>query len=312
MFPEITPYESDHLNVDATHRIYYEVCGNPTGLPVLFVHGGPGGGCDTDHRRFFDPEHYRIILVDQRGCGRSTPHASLIDNSTPHLIDDFEVIRTHLNIKQWVLFGGSWGSTLSLAYAIAHPERILGLILRGIFLARTHEINWIMQHGASMMAPEAWNRFISLLNEDEQEDILSAYYQRLTNDDLSIQQTAALHLARWEAEISTLKPDAALIKHFTEPDFSLALARIEIHYLYHQCFLNSNTLLEHIDTLKDLPVHIVQGQYDLICPPNSAWTLAQALPQATLTFTQAGHAASEPETQAALIEATQQFLKTHG
>ncbi|MBM93212.1 MAG: prolyl aminopeptidase [Legionellales bacterium] len=302
-FPPIEPYQSGYLSVDSQHTLYYEQCGNPRGIPVLFVHGGPGSGCTTAHRRLFHPNHYRIILVDQRGCGRSQPHTSLIENTTDHLVNDFERLRDHLKIEKWLLLGGSWGSTLSLIYSIRHPNAVLGLILRGIFLARPDEITWLTQAGAHHMAPEAWATFIAHLTHSEQTAILSSYYHRLTHKNPIVQQQAAKHFVNWEHAISTLTPKPRT----PDTDQDLALARIEAHYLHHSCFIKHTPILDHIKALQHLPIDIIQGRYDLVCPPRSAFELFKALPQSTLTLTHAGHAFDETETQQALIQATEDF-----
>ncbi len=305
LYPEIRPYVNHTLQVDKPHELHIEECGNPKGLPVLFVHGGPGAGCEDYHRRFFDPEVYRIILFDQRGCGRSTPHASLEGNTTQALISDIEAIRKLLGIDQWLLFGGSWGSTLSLIYAETHPERVMGLILRGIFLCRPHEIQWFYQQGASRLFPEAWQEYLAPIPEAERKDLLTAYHKRLTGDNELQRITAARAWSLWEAHTSSLLPSQAVAEHFGNPYTSLSLARIECHYFSNNTFLEENQILRDAHRLKGIPGIIVHGRYDVVCPVENAWQLQQAWPEAELRITpDAGHSASEPGNIDALIQAT--------
>ncbi|MCK5640672.1 MAG: prolyl aminopeptidase, partial [Gammaproteobacteria bacterium] len=305
LYPEIHPYVNHTLKVDKPHELHIEECGNPKGLPVLFVHGGPGAGCEDYHRRFFDPEVYRIILFDQRGCGRSTPHASLEGNTTQALISDIEAIRKLLGIDQWLLFGGSWGSTLSLIYAETHPERVMGLILRGIFLCRPHEIQWFYQQGASRLFPEAWQEYLAPIPEAERKDLLTAYHKRLTGDNELQRITAARAWSLWEAHTSSLLPSQAVAEHFGNPYTSLSLARIECHYFSNNTFLEENQILRDAHRLKGIPGIIVHGRYDVVCPVENAWQLQQAWPEAELRITpDAGHSASEPGNIDALIQAT--------
>ena len=311
LYPAIDPYDSGHIKVSDVHQLYYEQCGNPNGKPVVFLHGGPGAGLDPDYRRFFDPEAYRIILFDQRGAGRSIPHASLDDNTTWHLVQDIEHIREHFGVEQWLVFGGSWGSTLSLAYAETHPERVSGLVLRGIFLCRPKEIRWFYEEGqgASAIFPETWEQYVRIIPEAERGDMVGAYYRRLTSEDEAVQREAAYAWSIWEASALKLLPDQKTIDEFTEPEMAIALARIECHYFINNCFFETdNYLIEHIDRIRHIPAVIVQGRYDIVCPVMSAWDLHRAWPDATLKIIpDAGHASLEPGIASALVEATDNF-----
>lgn len=310
LYPAIKPYVTHSLAVEKPHVLHIEECGNPDGVPVLFVHGGPGSGCETYHRQFFDPEHYRIILFDQRGAGKSTPHAELSDNTTQALVADMEAIREHLGIKQWVLFGGSWGSTLSLVYAETHPQRVLGLILRGIFLCRPREIQWFYQEGASRIFPDYWKDFIKPIPEAERTNILNAYYVRLTGNDEIARMSAAKAWSIWEGRTATLQERKSTIDHFSDPHVAMSLARIEAHYFINDAFIKENQILNNIDKIKNIPGTIVQGRYDIICPLESAWELHKAWPTSELfIIPDAGHAASEAGTIDALIRASQQMLR---
>ncbi len=305
LYPEIQPYVQHSLAVASPHILHIEECGNPAGLPVLFVHGGPGSGCEAYHRRFFDPERYRIILFDQRGAGRSTPHAELTDNTTPALVADMEQIREHLGIERWLLFGGSWGSTLSLVYTETFPQRVLGLILRGIFLCRQWEIAWFYQEGASRIFPDYWEDYLKLIPAEEQHDMVSAYYRRLTGEDEVTRMAAAKAWSIWEGRTATLRPSKSVIGHFGDPYTALSLARIECHYFMNNIFLDENQLLRDAYLLRDIPGVIVQGRYDIICPIQSAWELHKAWPQAELkVIDDAGHSASEPGIIDALVSST--------
>lgn len=304
-YPAIKPYVTHSLQMDALHTLYIEECGNPEGLPVLFIHGGPGAGCEPWHRRFFDPDVYRIVLFDQRGCGRSTPHAELRDNTTQILIADIERIRTHLGIERWVVFGGSWGSTLGLVYAETHPERVLGLILRGIFLCRPEEIRWFYQEGASWLFPDYWEEFLRPIPEGERADLVAAYYRRLTGEDELARMGAAKTWARWEAKASTLLPRKELVDHFSAPYTALSLARIECHYFMNNSFLEPDQLLRDAHRLADIPGVIVHGRYDAVCPAKNAWQLHQVWPRAELRIIpDAGHSALERGIIDALVRAT--------
>ena len=308
LFPEIQPNQHQLLAVDDRHSLYLEESGNPQGQPVLFVHGGPGGGTSEFNRRFFDPEKYRIILFDQRGCGRSTPHAELRDNTTAHLIADIEAIRQHLGIESWLLFGGSWGSTLSLLYAQAHPERVNGLILRGIFLCRDQDIRWFYQEGANHIFPDHWAEYSAQIPEDEQHDYLSAYYRVLTSDNEIARMAAAKAWSGWEARCSTLNPSSSLHSHFSDPHVALAMARIESHYFINHSFIEPNQILDDADKIAHIPTIIVHGRYDIVCPVNQATALHARLPEAELHIVRdAGHSALEPGITDNLIKATNQF-----
>ncbi|MEH6649568.1 MAG: prolyl aminopeptidase [Motiliproteus sp.] len=308
LFPEIQPNQHQLLPVDDRHSLYLEESGNPQGQPVLFVHGGPGGGTSEFNRRFFDPEKYRIIVFDQRGCGRSTPHAELRDNTTTHLIADIEAIRLHLGIESWLLFGGSWGSTLSLLYAQAHPERVNGLILRGIFLCRDQDIRWFYQEGANHIFPDHWVEYSAQIPEAEQHDFLSAYYRLLTSDNEIARMSAAKAWSGWEARCSTLNPSSSLHSHFSDPHVALAMARIESHYFINHSFIESNQILDDADKIVHIPTIIVHGRYDIVCPVNQAVALHARLPDAELHIVRdAGHSALEPGITDNLIKATNQF-----
>jgi len=310
LYPEIQPNQQYYLDVSDGHRLYIEESGNPNGTPVLFVHGGPGGGCSPTHRRFFDPDQYRIILFDQRGCGRSTPHASLENNDTQSLVSDMEAIRRFLKIERWLLFGGSWGSTLSLVYAQRHPERVAGLILRGIFLCREEDIHWFYQAGANALFPDFWQDFIAPIPEPERQDLLTAYHRRLTSDNELVRMGAAKAWSIWEGRCSTLDPNPDLVEHFADPHVALAMARIEAHYFVHQAFLKENEILENCSQLKQIPTVIVQGRYDIVCPIQQAFALYQHLPHAELHIVRnAGHSAFEPGITDNLIRATDHFAR---
>ncbi len=308
LYPELHPYVQHTLAVEPPHVLHIEECGNPRGIPVLFVHGGPGAGCEDYHRRFFDPERYRIILFDQRGCGRSTPHASLEGNTTQALVEDMERIRVHLDIEQWLLFGGSWGSTLSLVYAEMHPERVLGLILRGIFMCRPHEIQWFYQEGASRLFPEYWQEYLAPIPETERGDLVAAFYRRLTAENEMERMAAAKAWSLWEGKTSTLRPSESVIDHFGNPYTALSLARIECHYFVHDSFLQPDQILRDAGRLKGIPGVIVHGRYDVVCPVENAWQLHRVWPDAQLKIIpDAGHSASEPGTVDALIQGTIDF-----
>ena len=310
LFPALHPYVRHTLAVDPPHQLYVEECGNPKGIPVLFVHGGPGGGCEPYHRQFFDPERYRIILFDQRGCGRSTPHAELEANTTGHLVADMERIRTHLDIERWLLFGGSWGSTLSLVYAQAHPERVLGLVLRGIFLCRDRDIRWFYQEGASHLYPDYWEQYLAPIPESERHDLVGAYHRLLTGDDEVHRLSAAKAWCVWEARASSLLPKPSLAEHFAESHRALSMARIENHYFVNGCFLDGAQILDHMDRIRHLPATIIHGRYDAVCPLEQAWALHHAWPEAELhVIADAGHSAGEPGIAAALVAATQRFAE---
>lgn len=309
LYPPLEASRTGRLRVSDVHELYFEESGNPGGKPVLFIHGGPGGGTEPKHRRFFDPAAYRIILVDQRGCGKSTPHASLEDNTTWHLVADFEALRAHLGIEKWQLFGGSWGSTLALAYAQKHPERVSELVLRGIFLLRKQEIDWFYQQGAHTLFPDAWEQFLAPIPREERGELVAAYHRRLTGSDAVARQEAARAWSIWEARTSCLLPNAALVERLGADTTSLAFARIECHYFVNRGFLRSDTqLLDDVPRIRHLRAVIVQGRYDVVCPPESAWALHRAWPEADLKIVaDAGHSAFEPGTVSALVEATDRF-----
>jgi len=305
LFPDIIPYIRHSLEVDPPHILHVEECGNPTGIPVVVLHGGPGAGCEPYHRRFFDPERYRIILFDQRGCGRSTPHASLDNNTTQALIADIERIREHLGIEHWILFGGSWGATLALVYAQAYPDSVSGMILRGTFLCSGREIEWFYQEGANRFFPDYWDEFLQPIPEHERDDILHAYYRRLTGADEVARMSAAKAWSIWEGRTATLIPNKEVIKHFTSPFTALSLARIECHYFVNNAFMKTDQILKDISRITHIPAVIVHGRYDVVCPLESAWELHKAWPQADFNIiANAGHSASEKGIIDALVKAT--------
>jgi len=308
LYPDINPYKQHQLPVDDIHTLYIEESGNAQGIPVLFIHGGPGGGTNSNHRSFFDPEKYRIILFDQRGCGQSIPHAELAGNTTPELINDIEKIRQYLKIDQWLLFGGSWGSTLGLLYAQAHPDRIQGLILRGIFLCRDQDINWFYQQGASAIFPDYWDEYRKVIPEQEQHNMLQAYYKRLTSDNEIARMSAAKAWSVWEGRCSTLDPNADVVDHFADPYVALAMARIEAHYFINKAFIEPDQIIRDAEKIRHIPTIIVHGRYDMVCPIEQAFALYHALPQAELHIVRdAGHSATEPGITDNLIKATKQF-----
>lgn len=307
LFGDIQPYASGMLPVDANHTLYWEQSGNPSGIPVVFLHGGPGAGAAAVHRRFFDPEFYRVVIFDQRGAGRSTPLGDLSANTTQDLIADIERLRRHLGIERWLVFGGSWGSTLSLAYGVAYPERCLGFVLRGIFLGGRSEIDWFL-HGMRAVFPEAWRDFAGFLPPDERGDLLASYYRRLTSPDPGIHLPAARVWSRYEAACSTLHPNPRAVLEADGGNFALALARIEAHYFVHECFLPDNWMDSGIDRIRHLPATVVQGRYDIVCPPVTADALARLWPEADyIVVPDAGHSALEPGVRAALVTATERF-----
>lgn len=312
-YPEIEPYATGMLEVGPLHRIYYECAGNPRGKPVLFLHGGPGGGSDPKQRRFFDPERYRIVLFDQRGCGKSTPFASLEHNTTWDLVADMEELRQHLRIDKWQVFGGSWGSTLALAYAQTFPERCTELVLRGIFLLRKWEIDWFYQDGTSHLFPDAWEKYLAVIPEAERGDLVAAYYKRLTSSDAKVRSEAAKAWSMWEGRTSYLLPNESYVAKTGEDSFADAFARIECHYFVNGGWLNDEKALlakPNIAKLKKIPGTIVNGRYDVVCPMESAWALHRAWPEAELKIVEdAGHAAHEPGILHELIEATDRYRR---
>jgi proline iminopeptidase len=310
LYPPIDPYASGMLETTGGHRLYWETSGNPDGIPVLFVHGGPGSGTSPNQRRFFDPARYRIILFDQRGSGRSTPHGELSDNTTPHLIADMEALRRELGIETWLVFGGSWGSTLALAYAESHPERCRGLVLRGIFLCRKSEIDWFL-YGIRAFFPEAQRQLAEFIPESERHDLLTAYHRRLIDPDPAVHQPAAFQWATFEASCSTLLPNPDLVSAFGAEKTALSLSRIEAHYFANNIFLPDNSLLANVDRIRHVPAVIVQGRYDAVCPIVSADDLARAWPEARYVIVaDAGHSAFEPGIARELVAATDSFAQT--
>ena len=308
LYPEIEPAAIHHLDVGDGHRLYLEECGNLGGTPALFLHGGPGSGIEPYHRRFFDPVRYRVILFDQRGSGRSTPHASLEHNDTWRLVEDIERVREFFGIDRWLVFGGSWGSTLALAYAQTYPERVSALVVRGIFLCRPDEIRWFYQHGASRLFPDYWEDFLAAVPEEKRDRMLEAYYELLTGDDELLRLKAAKAWSIWEGRTATLLPNPSVVDHFSDAHVALSLARIECHYFMNDAFLEPDQLLRNAGRLADIPGVIVHGRYDVICPLENAWALHRAWPGSELRIVHdAGHAASEPGIRAALVEATDRF-----
>ncbi|MFT7227541.1 MAG: proline iminopeptidase [Methylophilaceae bacterium] len=320
LYPEIEPYNTNWLKTDDLHEIYYEESGNLNGKPIVFLHGGPGSGCNPGQRRFFDPTHYRIILLDQRGCGRSRPQGSLTNNTTADLVDDLEALRYHLNVETWHVFGGSWGSTLALAYATQHPQQVVSLTLRGIFLSRTSELNWFLgdiQH----FYPEVWHTLLDYLPLNEQDDVLTAFEKRIASDDLSISHPAAIAWNNYEGSIMRLDPAAAKASASTKPTIKqttatlktiqivdVARAQVQIHYVRNLCFIDGESILEATKKLSNIPTAIVQGRYDMVCPPQTSWLLSKAMPHAEYTIVQdAGHSAMEPGVISALVCATEKF-----
>jgi len=309
LYPEIEPFDSGFLPVSSLHTLYYEQSGNPNGKPVVFLHGGPGGGTNAKCRRFFDPAVYRIVLFDQRGCGKSTPHAELTDNTTWDLVADIERVREHLGIDRWQVFGGSWGSTLALAYAQTHPDKVSELVLRGIFMLRRWELEWFYQKGCDALYPDAWETYLDAIPEVERGDLMSAYHRRLTSPDAKTRTDAARAWSVWEGATSFLWQDKSHIESSAEDEFALAFARIECHYFVNGGFFeHDDQLLRNVERIRNIPAVIVQGRYDVVCPLRSAWDLHRAWPEADLRIVQdAGHSAFEPGNVHELIEATDRF-----
>lgn len=305
LYPPIEPRRTGSLDVGDGHQLYWEETGDPDGLPAVFLHGGPGSGCEPWHRRFFDPARYRIVLFDQRGAGRSTPHAGLEANTTPHMVADIERLRTALGVEGWVVFGGSWGSTLGLAYAEAHPERVLGLVLRGIFLCRPRDIQWFYQSGADRLFPEAWAEYRSAIPAAEHGDMVRAFHRRLTGPDRAVREAAARAWSVWEGRTSCLRPNPGVLAHFADRSVAVSLARIECHYFVHDCFMEPDQLLREAGRIAGIPGFIVHGRYDVVCPVEQALALHQAWPRAELQIVpDAGHSAAEPGITHRLIAAT--------
>ena len=309
LYPEIEPFDSGFLPVSPLHTLYYEQCGNPHGKPVVFLHGGPGGGTNAKCRRFFDPAVYRIVLFDQRGCGKSTPHAELTDNTTWDLVADIERVREHLGVDRWQVFGGSWGSTLALAYAQTHPDKVSELVLRGIFMLRRWELEWFYQKGCDALYPDAWETYLDAIPEVERGDLMSAYHRRLTSPDAKTRTDAARAWSVWEGATSFLWQDKSHIESSAEDEFALAFARIECHYFVNGGFFeHDDQLLRNVERIRNIPAVIVQGRYDVVCPLRSAWDLHRAWPEADLHIVQdAGHSAFEPGIVHELVEATDRF-----
>ena len=309
LYPPIEPYRQERLKVGGGHEVYFEECGNPAGKPVAIVHGGPGGGCNTAMRRYHDPARYRIVLFDQRGCGRSLPHASLEANTTWHLVADMELLRKHLGIERWQLFGGSWGSTLSLAYAQRQPERVSELVLRGIFLLRREELRWFYQGGCSWMFPEAFEEFKRIIPEEERGDMIAAYHRRLTGPDRHLQIAAARAWSVWEGSTLSLLQDAERVKLFGADSYAIAFARIECHYFINRGFFErDDELVLGAARIRHLPCVIVHGRYDVVTPVKNAWDLTRVWPEAELRIiADAGHAMTEPGSVHELVSATRAF-----
>jgi len=316
LYPTIEPYNTGRLQVGSNgqHSVYYEECGNPRGKPVVFIHGGPGGGCSEDNRRFFDPDAYRIILVDQRGAGRSTPTADLTDNTTWDLVRDLELLRETLGIEKWMCFGGSWGSTLSLVYAIQHPERVTELVMRGIFLIKREELQFFFQEGTSFLFPDAYRDYSQHIPEDERNDLITAYYKRLTSDDATVRLNAAKYWTTWEMSTSFATPNTDYIDKGDNPEFAAAFARIETHYFTNLGWLPTpNYILENVDKLRHIPTFFTHGRYDVVCPFKSAFDLSQAFPEAEFVVCgKSGHSAGEEEHTSELVMACDRFAGKTG
>lgn len=311
LYPEIEPHRSGWLQVSDLHQLYWEESGNPEGVPVVFLHGGPGGGTEPKHRRFFDPRHYRIILFDQRGCGRSRPFASLTDNTTWHLVDDLERLREFFGVQTWHVFGGSWGSTLALAYAQSHPDRVRSMVLRGIFTFSKREMDWFYGHGTRTLFPDAFEAFERAIPTAERGDLVRAYYRRLTDDNPTVRNAAARAWATWECSVATLLPDREILTHCSDASFTLAFARIECHYFVNNGFFErDNQLLDGLAPIRSIPTVIVHGRYDVICPLQNAWELHRRWPESELEIVPtSGHAATERQTASALVQATDRFRR---
>jgi proline iminopeptidase len=311
LYPRLRPYRTGRLRVSDVHELYYEESGNPDGKPVVFLHGGPGGGTSPEQRRFFDPERYRIVLFDQRGCGQSTPHASLIDNTTWHLVADMETLRRHLSIDQWQVFGGSWGSTLALAYAQTHPKRVTELVLRGIFMLRRWELEWFYQdpHGCGALYPDLWDQYVAPIPKGERSDLISAYYKRLTSKNPDTRAKAARAWSVWEGSTAYLRHNSEAVAEFEDPQYAAAFARIECHYFVNKGFFtHDDQLLRQVRRVRHIPTTIVHGRYDVICPVRNAWELSQAWPEADLRIVpDAGHSAFEKGMIHELVEATDRY-----
>jgi proline iminopeptidase len=310
LYPPIKCNRHFYLDVDEQHQLYVEESGSADGIPVLFIHGGPGAGSSSEDRRFFNPEKYRIIIFDQRGSGRSRPHAELTNNTTQDLVADIEKIRQHLGVGQWVLLGGSWGSTLALLYAQAYPEYIRAMVLRGIFLCRKRDLHWFYQDGASHVFPDCWEKFVAPIHHSQRDDFIRAYYQLLTSENELAKMNAAKHWSLWEGSCATLRPNQDVLEAFSDPHLALSLARIEAHYFVNQSFIEENQILDNMDKLQGIPGVIIHGRYDMVCPLDNAWQLQQHWPDAELHIIRdAGHASREPSIMDALVKATDGIVK---
>ena len=310
LYPEIKPNQTYFLETDDGHKVYYEESGSVDGLPMVVLHGGPGAGTSADHRRYSNPEKYRVILIDQRGCGHSTPHSGLENNTTQHLIDDIEAIRESLNIDKWVVMGGSWGVTLGLAYAQAHPKQVLGLILRGAFLGRQQDIDWLYKDGTRRIYPDYWQEFTQAIPEDEKDDIISAFHKRLNGKNELAKMGAAKAWSSWEVKVATLEPNRALEEHFSSPHLAMGMARISTHYFINNCFFEENQLLKNAHQLNGIPGIIIHGRYDMLCPVENAWTLGSVWPDAEIRIIRdAGHSATEAGIIDALVRATKSMYQ---
>jgi proline iminopeptidase len=307
LYPPIEPYESGMLDVGDGHSVYWERCGTPGAKPAVFLHGGPGAGCSPAHRRQFDPARYDVLLFDQRGCGRSTPHADLTANTTWHLVQDIERLREMAGVERWMAFGGSWGSTLALTYAQTHPHRVTELVLRGIFTFRRKELDWLYRYGASEVFPEAWQAFLAPIPECERGDMVTAYNRRLTGSDAPTQLAAAHAWSRWETETVTLRPSRETVEAHSSDRFAIAIARIENHYMINRGWLEEGRLIASAVRMRDIPGVIVQGRYDMCTPPSAAYDLHRAWPDSELEIVHGGHLFSEPEVLDGLIRATDRF-----
>jgi proline iminopeptidase len=312
-YPPLEPFRTGFLRVSDVHELYFEECGNRQGKPAVFLHGGPGGGTDAKMRTFFDPKLYRIVLFDQRGCGKSRPHANLVENTTWHLVEDIEQLREHLGIERWLVFGGSWGSTLALAYAQTYPQRATELVLRGIFLLRKWEIDWFYQNpgGAAALYPDLWEQYVSTIPQDERSDMVRAYYKRLTSEDTQVVQQASKTWSIWEGATSFLHQNPEYVAKFQEDEYAAAFARIECHYFINGGFMRTdNQLIEDVGRIRHIPTVMVQGRYDVICPMKSAWDLHRAWPEADLRIVpDAGHSAFEAGNVHELVDATDRFAR---
>tara|TARA_B100000686_G_scaffold345035_1_gene428810 strand:- start:11101 stop:12069 length:969 start_codon:yes stop_codon:yes gene_type:complete len=309
LYPQLEPYDFGLLDVGHKHKIYWEKLGKENGIPVLVLHGGPGAGGNKSLRQFFDPNYYNIIIFDQRGCGRSIPSGSIENNTTQHLIEDIEKLRTFLKIKKWIIFGGSWGSSLALVYSQKHPEKILNIILRGIFLCRKHEIDWFL-YGMKNIFPDYWKRFANFLPKNERTDLLKSYYKRLTSKDLSTCVEAGLSWAKYEANCSTYLPNGSVTEEFLDTEMAINLARIEAHYFINNLFLNENQLLNNIKKIDNIKGYIIQGRYDVICPPQSAYELSKAWTKSEIKIVEkAGHSSLEPKIKNAILQTMENIKK---